>query len=366
MDRRRAMALIGATAIAGAARPARARETPDAVLDAVFAEHAPPALAAGVLGRDGLRWAGVRGIRRIGAADAVTLQDRWHLGSNTKAMTAAIYGRLVDRGLTRWNRPMTDIFPEIAAAPAWQGLTIDRLMSHHAGLRDDDLLSREIRVAARDDARPLVEQRLDRVRAALAAAPGGTVGTFAYANINFVLAGAAIERITGAPWEAAMQTELFEPLGITSGGFGAPTGDQPWGHQTFGPVMTALDPALKPDNPPLMGPAGTAHMSLADYARFLRLFLTRGGDVLTPATVEALTTPSEGAGRPYALGWAVEPMGWAAGAALLHEGSNTLWHAIAALDPAGGVGYVAMSNETSRGGPAVRAMVERLARLGPG
>ena len=366
MDRRRAMALIGATAIAGAARPAWARQGPEAVLDEVFAEHAPPALAAGIIGRDGLRWSGVRGIRRIGATDAVTLQDRWHLGSNTKAMTAAVYGRLVDRGLTRWNRPITDIFPDIAAAPAWAGVTIDQLMSHHAGLRDEDLLPRDIRVAARDDARPLVEQRLDRVRAALAAAPGGTTGAFAYANINFVLAGAAIERITGAPWEAAMQAELFEPLGIATGGFGAPEGDQPWGHQTLGPVMTALDPVLKPDNPPLMGPAGTAHMSLPDYARFLRLFLTRGDGVLTPETVEKLTTPGAGTGRPYALGWAVVRMDWAAGPVLLHEGSNTLWDAIAVLDPAGGVGYVAMSNETSRGGPAVRAMVERLARPGPG
>ncbi len=366
MDRRTAMTLIGAAAVSGVARPVQARETPDAALDAVFSEHAPPALAVGIIGREGLHWSGVRGLRRIGSTDAVTLQDRWHLGSNTKAMTAAVYGRLVDRGLTRWNRPMTDIFPDIAADPAWRGVTVDQLMSHHGGLRDDDLLPRDIRVAARDDARPLVDQRLDRVRAALGAAPGGTVGTFAYANINYVLAGAAIERIVDASWETAMQAELFAPLGITTGGFGAPIGDQPWGHQTLGPVMTALDPALKPDNPPLMGPAGTAHMSLSDYARFLGLFLTRGGDVLTPATVDVLTTPGAGVGRPYALGWAVERMDRAAGPVLLHEGSNTLWHAIAMLDPAGGVGYVALSNETTRGGPAIRAMVQRLSRPEPG
>ncbi|NJC41354.1 CubicO group peptidase (beta-lactamase class C family) [Brevundimonas alba] len=366
MNRRRAMALIGATAMAGAARPALARETPDDVLDAVFAEHAPPALAFGIMGAEGLRWSGVRGVRRRGSDDAATLQDRWHLGSNTKAMTAAIYGRLVDRGQTRWQRPLVDIFPEMAADPAWQGITVDQLMSHHAGLRDDDLLPREVRVAARDDARPLVEQRLDRVRAALATAPGGTVGTYAYANIDYVLAGAAVERITGQSWEAAMQSELFEPLGITSGGFGAPEGAQPWGHQTLGAISTPLDPLLKPDNPPLMGPAGTAHMSLSDYARFLGLFLNRGGDVLSPAAFEVLTTPGEGVGRDYALGWAVERPGWAAGPVLVHEGSNTLWHAIALLDPVGGVGYLGMSNESTRGGPALGALVQRLVRTAGG
>jgi len=363
MDRRTVMTLIGATTITGFARSAAAWEAPDAALDAVFEEHAPPALAAGIVSREGLQWSGVRGVRRVGSPDAATLQDRWHLGSNTKAMTAAVYGRLVDRGLTRWERPMVDIFPEIAAAPAWAGVTVDQLMSHHAGLRDDDLLPRDVRIAARGDARPLVEQRLDRVRAALEAGPRGAVGTYAYANINYILAGAAIERISGAAWEAAIAAELFAPLGITTGGFGAPEGDQPWGHQTLAGVMTPLDSVLKPDNPPLMGPAGTAHMSLSDYAAFLRLFLTRGGDVLRPATVEVLTTPGAGAGRPYALGWAVEPAGWAAGPTLQHEGSNTLWHATAVLDPAGGVGYVGLSNESTRGGPAIRALVQRLTAL---
>ena len=199
------------------------------------------------------------------------------------------------------------------------------------------------------------------MQAALGAAPGGTMGTFAYANINFVLVGAAIERLTGGSWEAAMATELFTPLGITTGGFGAPVGDQPWGHQTLAGMMTPLDPALKPDNPPLMGPAGTAHMSLADYAAFLRLFLTGGGDLMSPATVETLTTPGRGAGRPYAGGWAIERMAWAAGPALLHEGSNTLWHAIAVLDPTGGVGYLGLSNESTRGGPVSRCTRARSA-----
>ena len=356
------MSLIGA-AIAGAARPARARETHEAVLDAVFLEHGPPALAAGVIGPEGLRWSGVRGVRRRGSPDPATLADRWHLGSNTKAMTAALYGRLVDGGLTRWGRPVTDIFPEIRADPAWDGVTLDELMSHHGGLRDDELLSRAVLGAARADARPLVEQRLERVTAALAAPPAGTIGDFAYANINYVLAGAAIERIAGVPWEAAIRAELFAPLGITTAGFGAPLGEQPWGHQALAGFPMPLDPLLQPDNPPLLGPAGTVHMSLADYAAFLRLFLTGGGGLLSPAAMAALTTPGVGAGRAYALGWAVERPGWAAGPALLHEGSNTLWHAIAALDPAGGVGYVALANESGRGGPAVRAVVERLARV---
>ena len=359
LHRRSLLAALAALPVAAAARADdSAAET---ALDAVFSAVGPPALAGGIVTREGLVWSGVRGVRRLGAPDRATLEDRWHLGSNTKAMTAATWARLVEAGLTDWGRPLTDVFPEIAADPAWTGVTLETVMAHRSGLRDDDVLPRGVRVAARDDARPLIEQRLDRVRAALSAPPGGTAGAYAYANINFVLAGAVIERLTGTPWETAIADRLFRPLGVTEFGFGAPTGDQPWGHQLSDGVSTPLDPALKPDNPPLMGPAGTVNIRLSDYARFLRMFLTEGGGVLRPDTLARLSTPPPGPGRPYGFGWLVAPdLPWARGPVLMHEGSNTLWHAVTMVDPAGGVAFFALSNDDSRGGPATQQLVRRL------
>ena len=90
-DRRTVLA--ASLAVAGlSALPARAEVAAyDAVLDGVFAETRPVALAAGVVTREGLAWSAVRGVRRFGGDDPATLDDRWHLGSNTKAMTAALY-----------------------------------------------------------------------------------------------------------------------------------------------------------------------------------------------------------------------------------------------------------------------------------
>ncbi|MGV8929288.1 MAG: serine hydrolase domain-containing protein [Brevundimonas sp.] len=364
-------ALLGGFAVLplAGAFPALARVRTDdaagAALDAVFAETAPPALAAGIVTREGLGWAGVRGVRRAGSEDAATLEDRWHLGSNTKAMTAAVFGRLVEAGLTTWDHPLTDIFPEIAADPAWRGVTLETVMAHRSGLRDDDVLPREVRVAARDDARPLVEQRLDRVRAALSVPPGGVAGAFAYANCNFVIAGAVIERLTGAPWEAAIADHLFQPLGITAFGFGAPTGDQPWGHQIQDGVPVPLDPVLKPDNPPLMGPAGTAHMSLADYARFVAAMMGGRPDWLNDETRRHLLTPAAGDPPAYAAGWAVGSAPWAGvsgpGPTITHNGSNTLWFATVLAAPERGLGFIALSNDGVAGQRACTALVQRLA-----
>ena len=99
----------------------------------------------------------------------------------------------------------------------------------------------------------------------LAVPPAGPAGTFAYANSNYVLIGAIIEHIAGAPWETVMASELFEPLGITSGGFGAPQGEQPWGSRA-GLTIAPTSPGS--DNPLGMGPAGTVHID-ADGLRTL-------------------------------------------------------------------------------------------------
>ncbi|KQW82428.1 serine hydrolase domain-containing protein [Brevundimonas sp. Root1279] len=370
LDRRAVLAGLTVVPLAGAARAAgsaRSEGGADAILDSVFATHGPPALAGGIVTRDGLIWSGVRGVRRQGTDTPATLQDRWHLGSNTKAMTAATWARLVEAGRARWDQPLTEVFPEIAADPAWAGVTLETVMAHRSGLRDEDVITLPVLLAAGGDVRPLPEQRLDLVRTALSKAPGWTQGEYGYANINFVLAGAAIERLTGQAWETAIAERLFEPLGITAFGFGAPEGDQPWGHRPFGETLIALDPATKPDNPAFMGPAGTCHMSLPDYARFVQMYLTEGGGVLSPATMARITTAPEGPGRPYGFGWLIQPSApWAKGPVLAHEGSNTLWHATTIIDSAAGVGAIALSNAHAKGGPATQQLAQRLIIERPG
>ena len=112
------------------ARARRDEAAAEAALDAVFAEVAPPALAAGIVTREGPGWAGVRGVRRSGHEAAVTLEDRWHLGSNTKAMTAAVFGRLVEQGRARWAMPLAEALPGLTLDPAWTGTTLDLSLIH--------------------------------------------------------------------------------------------------------------------------------------------------------------------------------------------------------------------------------------------
>ncbi len=84
-----------------------------------------------------------------------------------------------------------------------------------------------------------------------------------------------------------------------------------------------------------MGPAGTIHCSVPDWAKFAALHLQgeRGtSKLLKPATLKTLHTPPEG--REYAAGWIVCERSWAGGLALNHAGSNTCWYSNIWLAPA--------------------------------
>lgn len=338
----------------------------DAALDAAFAENAPPALAAGVVGRDGMIWSGARGVRRSGGDEAASVDQKWHLGSNGKAMTGLLYGKLVEQGRVKWAATLGDILTGSTIDEGMKSVTIDELLCHVSGLKEADLMNRDRMMAAHSDTRPPHEHRADFARDILGQAPTGQRGTFAYSNTGYVLAGAAIEAIMGKPWEQVIQAELFDPLGMTTAGHGAPRGDDPWGHRAlpdgrFG----AVDPARGADNPAPFGPAGRMHMSVADYGKFLRLYVTQGGGYVSAATMEKLLTPPPGMPQPYAYGWGIRTGdAWAAGGpALFHNGSNTMWYASANVAPARGLAVFSIANEVSKGREANPALMAKLIQI---
>ena len=362
MTTSRRQILVGAAAL-GLVPPGVARADTagwNGALETAASSSEAPALAALVVGPDGPLWTGVRGVRQAGGNQAVTSGDLWHLGSNTKAMTAALYGRLVDQGRARWGATLSELLPDLSMDTAWRDVPIEAVMAHAAGLSDQTAMGMTWLTTARGDPRPVAAQRRTLAETMLAVAPAGTPGTFAYGNANYVLVGAVIERITGQSWEDAMREEVFSPLGITTGGFGAPIGDQPRGHRGG----MAIDPANPgADNPPALGPAGTVHMTLGDYARFLRVFLSDGAGWITPSTLATLSSAMGTGAPPYAGGWIVSAgQPWANGPALAHDGSNTLWYASTWVAPCIGRAYVVVSNDAERGGPACQTLIPGLIR----
>jgi CubicO group peptidase (beta-lactamase class C family) len=191
----------------------------------------------------------------------------------------------------------------------------------------------------------------------LVSKPVSAPGTeYLYSNAGFAIAGHMAEVLTKKAWEDLTREELFEPLGMTSAGFGAPGRagglDEPCGHgmRDGAPV----DPGPNADNPPAIAPAGTVHATLSDWAKYAAAHL-RGAkgrtDYLKAETFARLQAkPAVG---HYAFGWDNLERPWANGHALHHNGSNTMWYCVIWLAPRRDCAFMSVCN--AGGDAAARA-----------
>jgi CubicO group peptidase (beta-lactamase class C family) len=258
--------------------------------------------------------------------DPVLPTDAFHLGSDTKAITASVVARLVERGLLHWSETLSEALPGMEMDPAFRAVTLEMVMRHMAGLPGSGAFTPEFTKGFDDVHWSLERQRADMTRRFLTRKPVQPPGTrFVYSNYGYLILGHVVERAAGKPWEQLVQEEVFSPLHMTGCGFG-PTATlrQPggvWGHDLKG---GAYSPSEE-DNPPLLGPAGSVHCPLQAWARFAAAHAgaaTSGW--LSEASLRRLHEPLEvagaGPGKAIAMGWGVTTTG--VPTLLTHSGSN--------------------------------------------
>jgi CubicO group peptidase (beta-lactamase class C family) len=298
------------------------------VLQPILEKHPQlPGLVGAIVDGNRISAIGAVGLRRVGSPEKFTAGDLIHLGSDTKAMTATLIGKLFESKQLRETDTMADVFPELRQGMNGEmaGATVGQLLEHTASLPAN------VDWWAIDRTRrSLSTQRRMVVAQALAMAPANPPGThYEYSNVGFVILGAILEEKTGKAWEELVKTELFKPLGMTTAGFGAPGTpgwvDQPWGHR----IKNGEVEPLQFDNPPLMDPAGRVHCSISDWGKFISLYIDpdhASAKILSPQMIRELTTP--GKVGTYAGGWIVTKRSWAGGRTLTHAGSNLMWYCV--------------------------------------
>jgi len=306
----------------------------------IRADNDLPAIGAIVL-IDGEQQAlAVEGLRRVSGEDEVTVDDLWHIGSITKSMTATLAATLVEDGTYQWDMTLAEMLPDLADEMhlQWREVTLEQLLTHTSGAPANFSIFAQRHWP--DTLAKLVAKRREVLAGTLAKPPVTEPGTeYQYSNIGFTIAGHAIETTLGIPWEQAMEDKLFTPLGLDSAGFGPPQGDQPWGHGSFFGRKVAKDPAKGgADNTPVMGPAGTVHISLQDLASWgnhhLMGELGMADGYLESATYQVLHEPKL---EDYAKGWVAWNRDWGGDSegmnVIWHNGSNTMWYALLVLLP---------------------------------
>lgn len=321
------------------------------ILESIRQRNDVPAVAGALFTSTSLLEMDVAGVRAQGFPEEVTVDDRWHLGSLTKSMTATLAGVLVEEDVIDWQTTILDVFPEFDGVinPDFADIRLEQLLTHTAGLVSDVTLAPSW-AGLRDSAQPLPEQRALLARELMQIAPEAPAEQFLYSNASYIVAGAMLERVTGEVWEDLITQKVFQPLGMTDMGFGAPgtagSRTQPWGHALNGGALTPVEPGPLADNPAALGPAGTVHGTLQDLVLFVQDHL-RGaralGGVVGSDTYLTLHTPPA-TSPSYAFGWGRTTRSWTPGWVYNHHGSNTYWWATIWMAPSSDFGVISIVN----------------------
>jgi uncharacterized protein YbbC (DUF1343 family)/CubicO group peptidase (beta-lactamase class C family) len=233
--------------------------------------------------------------------EPMTLETIFDLASLTKvvATTTAVM-KLVEQGKIRLNDPVAKYLPEFGQNGK-EDITVRQLLTHYSGLGPDL------------DLKTIWEGKETAYRMAFGEAPEAPPGSrFSYSDVNFIVLGAMVERVSGETLDKYCERRIFAPLKMMHTRFTPPAGLRPKiaptqydenEHMLRGVVH---DPTARR----MGGVAGHAGLfsTADDLAKFSQALLNGGGGVLSALSVEKMTRPEQPPSAPVlrGFGWDID------------------------------------------------------------
>jgi uncharacterized protein YbbC (DUF1343 family)/CubicO group peptidase (beta-lactamase class C family) len=233
--------------------------------------------------------------------EPMSLDTVFDLASLTKviATTTAVM-QLVEHGKVRMNDPVAKYLPEFGQNGK-DDITVRQLLTHYSGLEPD--LDLKASWVGKDTA----------FRMAFAETPAQAPGSgFTYSDINFIVLGALVERVSGETLEVYTARHIFTPLKMTRTRFVPPA---TWRAKIAPTQYDENEKMLRgvvhdPTARRMGGVAGHAGLfsTADDLAKFAQALLNGGGGILSPLMVEKMTSPEQPPAAPVlrGFGWDID------------------------------------------------------------
>ena len=342
-------------------------ESLNMILENYCEKYGLPAAGAAIVKEGRIVAMGTAGTRKAGQKIPVSPSDRFHIGSNTKAITSLLAAMYVREGKLRWDSRLDEIFPELkkTMTAGMDSITLEQLLSHSSGMPPDDgpLATRLLAESFSRENDNLTDMRYWMLSQWVSQPLKEALHRkYAYSNMGYVIVGAILEKISGKSWEELVIEKVFVPLKLRSAGFGPQSSlgmiDAPLPHRMVDGKIKPMMAGVSADNPVVVGPAGTVHMSLQDFARWASWNAGRGkrSPQLIPAEMFVkLTSPviemSRDGAKPrassaggYALGWCEMKIPWSKDPFVWHDGSNGMNLSHVFIQPKNDFAMVLMTN----------------------
>jgi CubicO group peptidase (beta-lactamase class C family) len=230
-------------------------------------------------------------------AEPMTVDTIFDLASLTKPMaTATSIMILVDQDKLKVRDKVASYWPEFGARGK-ADITLEQLLLHTSGLMADNPLS---------DYKDGPEKAMERIAALKTSAPPEE--RWIYSDVNYIVLGEIVRRVSGQTLEEFSRKQIFEPLKMKDTGFKPLEMLRP----RFAPTQQRADWIRGEVHDPrafaLGGVAGNAGLfgTADDVMLYAKCVLRGGKPILDPSTVEAFTRPREVPGGLRAIGWDVQ------------------------------------------------------------
>ena len=233
--------------------------------------------------------------------EPMTLDTVFDLASLTKvvATTTAVM-QLIELGKVRLNDPVAKYIPEFAQNGK-EDITIRQLLTHYSGLAPD------LDLATPWDGKQTAYQLACVLPPETAPGSG-----FVYSDINFMMLGELVEKVSGLMLDAYTAEHIFVPLKMTRTRFLPPAA---WRTKIAPTQYDEKDEMLRgvvhdPTARRMGGVAGHAGLfgTADDLARFAQTLLDGGDGILSRDAVEKMTSPETPPSAPVlrGFGWDID------------------------------------------------------------
>lgn len=318
-------------------------------------EHQIPAIAVSLITPDSI-FSYVNGKARLTKKERIPLDAKFHLGSNSKAITAFIAMHLSEQEVVSFDTSFFELFPELetTSQKAYKSITLGDLLSHNAQI---PAYTKGIDLAKFNNLSGNTnEKRYAFTKAVLAEKP---VKAGTYSNAGYVIAALMLEKASGKSFKKLLD-EVMNDLDLSYFiGFPNKENDMfPWGHWEQNGTLTSLAPDHSYKLDSFMVSAGDISMNIEDYSKFIQLNLqglSTKGNYLKAENYKKLHF-----GKPnYAYGWGnIEEehskMSY-------HDGSTGTFYCHTVIFPEKEIAIIIMANNATK--EAVKAIYDIQKRI---
>lgn len=174
--------------------------------DSIRSAYHIPELSYAVVNANATLEIAALGKHSINLPDTATLDDRFHIGSNTKAMTAFMIARYVEMGKLKWSTKFFDLFPQWrkTSNAAFANITLQDLLSHRAGVQpfqgEGDPVIPDFKGTAMEK-----RWQFGRFVLTLDALKMDSTMPYIYSNAGYTLASMMLEKVAHKSWEQLVE-----------------------------------------------------------------------------------------------------------------------------------------------------------------